>query len=194
MRSDSGFWESRKGFVVRAAVVTAIALVGLGPSRTAGQAPSPPVTVRSVDLERYAGPWFEIARIPNRFQRHCASHVTARYTLREDGDLSVLNRCLKADGSRDEAEGVARIVDRETNAKLKVSFVSVLGWRPFWGDYWILDVGADYEWALVGTGNRKYGWILSREPEISPETLAELFVRLEALGYDPIDFASTTQG
>jgi apolipoprotein D and lipocalin family protein len=94
----------------KAAVVTAIALVGLGPARAAGQAPSPPATVQS------AGPWFEIARIPNRFQKDCARNVTARYTLKDDGDITVLNRCTKPDGSGDEAEGVARIVDRESNA------------------------------------------------------------------------------
>jgi apolipoprotein D and lipocalin family protein len=74
----------------KAGVVTAIALVGLGPARAAGQAPSPPVTFASIDLERYAGPWFEIARIPNRFQKDCARNVTARYTLKEDGDSTLL--------------------------------------------------------------------------------------------------------
>ena len=177
----------------RAAVMTAIALVGLGPARVAGQAPSPPVTVESVDLERYAGPWFEIARIPNRFQKDCARNVMARYTLREDGDISVLNRCTKSDGSRYEAEGIARIVDRESNAKLKVSFVSFAGWRPFWGQYWILDVGEDYEYALVGTGDRRYGWILARAPELATETLDRLFARLAEQGYDPADFILTSR-
>jgi apolipoprotein D and lipocalin family protein len=177
----------------KAAVVTAIALVGLGPARAAGQAPSPPATVQSVDLERYAGPWFEIARIPNRFQKDCARNVTARYTLKDDGDITVLNRCTKPDGSGDEAEGVARIVDRESNAKLKVSFVSFAGWRPFWGQYWILEVGEDYEYALVGTADRKYGWILSREPELPTETLERLFSQLADQGYDPAEFILTEQ-
>lgn len=177
----------------KTAVVTAIVLVGLGPARSAGQAPGPPVTFPGVDLERYAGPWFEIARIPNRFQKNCARNVTARYTLRENGDITVLNRCTKWDGVRDEAEGVARVVDRQSNAKLKVSFVSIAGWRPFWGQYWILDVGDDYEYALVGTANRKYGWILAREPELPPETLERLFTQLADQGYDPADFILTEQ-
>ena len=91
----------------RATVVTAIALVGLGPARAAGQAPSPPVTVQSVDLKRYAGPWFKIARVLNRFERQCAGNVTARYTLAEAGDITVLNRCTRANGRREEIEGVA---------------------------------------------------------------------------------------
>ncbi len=177
----------------KAVGLATIVLVGLGPARAAGQVPSPPVTFPSVDLERYAGPWFEIARIPNRFQKSCARNVTARYTLREDGDITVLNRCTKSDGSGDEAEGVARIVDRESNAKLKVSFVSFAGWRPFWGQYWILDVGEDYEYALVGTRDRRYGWILAREPELSAETLERLFTQLADQGYDPAGFILTKQ-
>ncbi len=176
-----------------AVVVAAITLVGLEPARVAGQASSPPATVPQVDLERYAGPWFEIARIPNRFQKGCARNVTARYILNENGTLSVQNRCTKADGEIDEAEGVGRIVDRSTNAKLKVSFVSIAGWRPFWGDYWILELGNDYEYAIVGTKNRRYGWILAREPRLSPELLETLFDRLRAHGYDPTTFQLTPQ-
>lgn len=90
-----------------------------------------------VDLGRYTGLWYEIAKIPNRFQKQCVRGTTAEYTLRDDGKITVVNRCFKEDGSLDEAQGVAKIEDTQTNAKLKVSFVSFLGWRPFWGDYWV---------------------------------------------------------
>ena len=146
-------------------------------------------TVQEVDLQRYVGLWYEIARIPNRFQKNCESGTTAQYALREDGKITVINRCLKKDGSVDKAEGVAKIVDADTNAKLKVSFVSFLGWRPFWGDYWVLGLGEDYEWAIVGSPDRKYGWILSRTPTLSQVTLERIFVILAHNGYDKDLFA-----
>lgn len=92
-------------------------------------------TVINVDLARYTGRWYEVAKIPNRFQKLCARGTTAEYTLREDGQITVVNRCVRDDGSLDEAAGAAKVVDIASNAKLKVSFVSFLGWRPFWGDY-----------------------------------------------------------
>jgi apolipoprotein D and lipocalin family protein len=145
----------------------------------------PPVTpVSSVDLERYAGLWHEIAKIPNRFQKQCARGTTAEYTLRDDGRIDVVNRCLREDGRPDEAKGVARIVDEETRAKLEVSFVSFLGWRPFWGDYWVIGLDEDYRWAIVGTPDRKYGWILARSPSLEDDELEEIFAILERNGYE----------
>jgi apolipoprotein D and lipocalin family protein len=98
--------------------------------------------VKAVDLERYVGLWYEIAKIPNRFQKQCVSGTTAEYTLREDGRITVVNQCVKKDGEVDDAEGIAKVVDTTTNTKLKVSFVSFLGWRPFWGDYWVIGLDA----------------------------------------------------
>ena len=146
-------------------------------------------TVQDVDLERYVGLWHEIARIPNRFQKNCQSGTTAQYELREDGKITVINQCLKEDGSVDEAKGVAKIVDADTNAKLKVSFVSFLGWRPFWGDYWVLGLDQDYQWAIVGSPDRKYGWILSRTPQMPEDTLERIFAILTQNGYDTDLFA-----
>ncbi len=152
---------------------------------------NPPETVTYVDINRYAGLWYEIAKIPNRFQRHCVEGTTAQYNLREDGRISVLNSCIEADGSRDEADGVAKIVDKKSNAKLKVSFFSILGIRPFWGDYWIIGLDEDYQYAVIGTSNRKYGWILSRSPELSEAHLDEAFSILVKQGYNPDDFEMT---
>ena len=150
---------------------------------------APPVrTVDRVDLERYVGRWYEIARMPNRFQDHCVRGNTAEYTLDEDGELKVVNRCYDEDGEVDEAEGVARIVDKESNSKLEVSFVSFLGWRPFWGDYWIIGLAEDYSWVVVGTPDRDYGWILARRPELAPADLEAAFVIAEDNGYDRRDF------
>lgn len=150
-------------------------------------------TVPTVNLNRYAGLWYEIAKIPNRFQRKCASGTTAQYALRDDGKIDVINRCIKKDGKVIEAKGIARIVDAESNAKLKVSFVRLLGFSLFWGDYWIIGLGDDYEFAIVGTPSRKYGWILSRAPSLSQEKVEHIFKLLREQGYNPDDFEMTSQ-
>lgn len=154
---------------------------------------SQPETVASVDLERYAGRWYEYARIPNRFQEQCARNTTADYTILENGRVEVVNRCVKSDGTVDEARGIARVVDPDTNARLKVSFVRLLGFNLFWGDYWVIGLGDDYEYAVVGTPDRKYGWLLTREPEIPEALVDELFFVLETRGYRYSDFAVTPQ-
>ena len=146
-------------------------------------------TVTKVDLQRYAGTWYEIAKIPNRFQKQCVRGATAQYTLREDGKITVLNSCFEDDGNLDDAEGLARIVDAATNAKLEVSFVDFLGWRPFWGDYWVLGLDDDYQWAIVGTPDRKYGWILARTASLTEETLDLIFDILADNGYSREAFA-----
>mgnify|MGYP000872173260 FL=1 len=114
-------------------------------------------TLKSVDLTKYVGLWYEIAKIPNRFQKQCVKGTTAQYKLLKDGNIEVINSCLTEEGEKDVADGLARIVDKKTNSKLEVSFVSIFGIRLFWGDYWILGLGDDYEYAVVGTPSRKYG-------------------------------------
>lgn len=148
-------------------------------------------TVEKVDLIKYAGVWYEITKIPNRFQKHCVSGTTAEYKLREDGRIDVINSCMDKKDKVDKAEGVARIVDKNTNAKLEVSFFSILGWRPFWGDYWIIGLDEHYQWVVVGTPNRKYGWVLSRTPQLDNETMDGIFEILKDQGYDPKDFEIT---
>jgi apolipoprotein D and lipocalin family protein len=144
----------------------------------------PPVkTVDEVDLDRYVGRWYEIAKIPNRFQKKCVRGTTAEYALREDGRIDVFNSCVKKDGNQDEAKGVAKIEDTATNAKLKVSFVSLIGWRPFWGDYWVIGLDDDYQWAVIGTPDRKYGWVLARAPSLDDDTMNEVFAIIEKNGY-----------
>jgi apolipoprotein D and lipocalin family protein len=136
-------------------------------------------TVSSVDLRRYTGVWYEIARLPNRFQKNCTSDVTATYTLRDDGKIRVLNQCLDESGKRKSAEGTARVVEGTSNAKLKVTFF----W-PFYGDYWILDLGSNYEYAVVGEPRRKYFWILSRTPQFNDQLYKQILERGARQGYD----------
>ena len=153
----------------------------------------PMTTVSTVDLERYAGLWYEIAKIPNRFQKQCVRGTTAEYTLREDGRIAVTNRCVEEDGDPSEAKGVAKIVDAASRAKLKVSFVSFLGWRPFWGDYWVIGLDADYRWAIVGTPDRKYGWVLSRTPSLDADAMDAIFAIIERNGYRRTAFEMSPQ-
>jgi apolipoprotein D and lipocalin family protein len=150
-------------------------------------------TVDRVDLDRYIGLWYEIAKIPNPFQKMCTGNTTARYTLRKDGRIDVQNRCMKKDGTFTEANGIAKVVDKRSNAKLKVSFVRLLGLSLFWGDYWIIGLDEDYRYAIVGEPARKYGWILSRTPEFSPEQWEAANQILRDRGYDPKTFIKTRQ-
>lgn len=151
------------------------------------------VTVKQVDLKKYVGKWFEIAKISNSFQDQCAYGTTAEYKIDEDGDIIVINSCYEKDGNPDVAEGLAKVVDRKTNAKLEVSFVSFLGIRPFWGDYWIIGLDENYEWAVIGTPGRKYGWILSRTPSLPDETMQQIFGILKSQNYNPEDFEMSKQ-
>ena len=138
--------------------------------------------VAKVDLSRYTGTWYEIASYPQRFQEGCTA-TTATYTLRDDGKIGVTNRGRKGslEGEENSAEGRARVVDATTNAKLEVTFF----W-PFWGDYWIIDLGDNYEYAVVGHPGRDYLWILSRTPTMEESVYQGILNRLQTKGY-PLD-------
>ena len=137
-------------------------------------------TVEHVDVARYMGTWYEIAKFPQRFEKGLVG-VTADYTLLPNGKVRVLNRGYKGDfnGKLQTAEGKARVVDTRTNAKLKVSFF----W-PFAGNYWILELGKDYEYAVLGDESRKYLWILSRTPQMDEAVYTELLRRARDKGFD----------
>lgn len=144
--------------------LTLLALGAIGTialARASTRSKAPLEVVPRVDLNRYAGRWFEIARLPNRFQRHCDANTSALYTLREDGKITVLNECETADGKIQSAKGSAHVAnDQGPNSKLKVTFF----W-PFYGDYWIIDLDPEYRWAVVSEPGRKYLWILTRSPK-----------------------------
>ncbi len=157
---------------------------------------TPLMVVPSVDLQRYMGTWYEIARLPNSFQRQCAGDVTATYSLREDGDITVVNRCRKENGEISEATGKAKRASEEgPNTKLKVRFApAILSFLPFvWGDYWIIDLAPDYAYAVIGEPSRKYFWILSRTPSIDENTLRGILTRARQQGYDLTDLLRTKQ-
>lgn len=145
-------------------------------------------TVEFVDLKKYSGLWYEVAKIPNRFQKQCVNKTTANYTLKDNGEIEVINSCVTEEGKIDKTDGVARIVDKKSNAKLEVSFFSIFGWRPIWGDYWIIGLDENYQWAIVGTPSRKYGWILSRTPKLNNDILDKINQILFNQGYDPKKF------
>jgi apolipoprotein D and lipocalin family protein len=151
--------------------------------------------VEHVDLKRYAGDWYEIARLPNRFQKDCVANVSARYTIRTDGDLDVLNQCDQADGKRERAAGRGRVADPASNAKLEVRFApDWLGWLPFvWADYWIVELADDYSYAAVGEPSREYLWILSRTPNLPDAVYETLLNRLTAQGFDTARLVKTRQ-
>jgi len=123
--------------------------------------------VPHVELGKYLCKWYEIAHLPARFQEGC-SETTATYFLSKDGNISVLNEC-KRNGKVKRAKGKAKVVDKNTGAKLKVTFF----W-PFYGDYWIINLGKAYDYAVVGTPNRKYLWILSRTPQMNDTLFSQL--------------------
>jgi apolipoprotein D and lipocalin family protein len=148
-------------------------------------------TVDNVDLQRYIGLWYEIAKIPNSFQDHCYKGTTAEYRLKETGEIEVINSCTEEDGNRDEAKGIAKVVDKKTNSKLEVSFVRILGFNLFWGDYWIIGLDENYQYAVIGSPGRKYGWILSRTPEMSQADLDEAYDILKEKGYDTNKFVKS---
>lgn len=138
-------------------------------------------TVPQVDLTRYVGTWYEIASFPQPFQRGCTG-TTATYTLQPDGRIEVLNRCRKnsLDGKREmsaagRARGCGSHHQRKTQGQL---------FRPFWGDYWIIDLGPDYEYAVVGHPSRDYLWILSRTPRMDGTLYDAILARLREQGYE----------
>ena len=165
--------------------VFAVALLGLAlaacdPPPVNRDGSKPLTTVAKVDLDRYLGRWYEIARFENSFEKGCYG-VTATYSRKADGSIKVLNRCLQGSltGPEEIAEGSATVADKATNAKLNVSFF----W-PFSGDYWVIGLADDYSWALVGEPSGRYLWILARTSQITPELRAELIAKLQAKGYN----------
>lgn len=158
---------------------------------------APLAVVPSVDLARYSGRWYEIARLPNRFEEKCASDVTAEYTPLGADRIKVVNRCRKKDGSMSSAEGEAKLADKKgSNSRLKVRFApGFLSFLPVvWGDYQVIELAPDYSHALVGEPGRKYLWILSRTPRMDEETYMRLTERAASEGFDVTKLVRTNHG
>jgi len=169
-------------------VLVGLALVVFGCAGAAVGEP-PLAVVETVDVNRYLGKWYEIASYPAWFQKGCTA-TTAEYSLLPDGKIQVVNRCRKdsLEGPLKESKGKAEVVDSATNAKLKVWFF----W-PFKGNYWIIDLAPDYQWAVVGEPSRKYLWILSRTPTLDAAVYQSILKRLPQKGYAPEKLKRTEQ-
>jgi len=150
----------------------------------------PLAVVEEVDLSRYVGKWYEIARYPNFFQQQCFGGTTAEYTLREDGSIRVINVCREGtlDGRESRIEGFATIADPSTPAKLTVTF-----FPPFGAPYWIIELDPEYQWAVVGEPSRSTLWILSRTASLPDGVYQDILSRLPEKGYDPARLILTPQ-
>ena len=146
--------------------------------------------VKEFDLARYLGSWFEIARLPNRFEKKCDRDVMAHYAATgTSGRITVRNECRRVDGRLTVANGYGKVDSDCGEGKLKVSF-----FRPFWARYWVIALDPDYGWSLVGEPKREYLWILSRTPELSAEVLAEIKAKATAQGFDVGKLLMTPHG
>jgi len=135
--------------------------------------------VDNFELEPYLGTWYEIARLDHSFERGL-SNVSAQYSLREDGGVSVLNRGYRTEkGAWDEAAGKAYFIGDPSVGRLKVSFFG-----PFYGGYNVFELGENYEYSMIAGPDRSYLWILAREPQLPQAMLDELLAKAEAAGYD----------
>lgn len=154
-----------KRFMLLSLAVLVPAAFAVAGSRNREESKEKPEAVPSIDLARYQGKWYEIARFSNRFEKSCASDVTATYTLAADGKINVLNECRKASGERKQAAGKARKASRGgPTSKLEVRFApAFLSFLPVvWGEYWVIAIAPDYSYSVVGDSDHDYLWILSR--------------------------------
>jgi apolipoprotein D and lipocalin family protein len=178
------------------AAALAVAAWGVAAQTTATPAPLPPVsTIATLDVPRYMGTWYEIAKFPNRFQAKCIANTRARYLAQTDGSVQVLNSCVTVDGSTIDALGRAIQVGATTSPKLQVRFAPAwLSWLPqVWGDYWVIDLDADYQLVAVSDSKREYLWVLSRTPQVNVKAYDALLERLKAQHFEVQKLEHTTQ-
>lgn len=152
-----------------------------------------PATVPWVDLPRYMGRWYEIARLPYFTQRRCAKDVYADYVLGEDGMVYVTNRCTRKDGVVGQAKALARVVDPASNSRFEISFRTLYGVHVLWDDYWVIGLGDDYEYTLIGQPTRRRGWVLSRDPRPSEDRVRGWLAEFADKGFTSTDFIRTLQ-
>lgn len=165
---------------------TSVLVLALACTMGATAQETPVQTIASLDVNRYVGTWYEIAKYPNRFQKQCASHTRAQYLAQTDGSLQVVNRCVTREGETLEAIGQAHQVGGPSSPKLQVRFAPAwLSWLPWvWGDYWVIDLDKDYQLAAVSDAKRDYLWVLSRHKQVDAKTYQALLTRLAAQGFD----------
>lgn len=180
---------------MKALLVSLLMLVGCTSMSQVRQTLGEVKTVDFVDLNKYLGQWYEVASIPQFFQKACVANTTAVYSIdKEDGLIVVMNSCGTEDGSRKIAEGRAKVEDTKTNSKLKVTFVKLFDWIfSFGGNYWVLDVDSGYNVALVGDPTRDYAWILSRTPSMTAAQWIDAEKTYKAQGYDTCKILTSVQ-
>jgi apolipoprotein D and lipocalin family protein len=154
-----------------------------------------PVAVEHADVERYMGRWYEIARLPNRLERDCASDVTSTYERRSEAAIRVTYVCRNSDGGEELTRGVARIRDTASHAKLELRFAPLaLAWWPFvWDDWWILELAPEYTHMMVGDPSHQTLWIFARTSEMDDATYQSLVAHAAAQGYDTQRLVKTPQ-
>lgn len=177
----------------KCALVTMLSMGMMGFAQA--EKPMPVKAVEQLELDRYLGVWYEIARKPLSFQNKCEKNVTARYTLNENGNVNVDNRCVTQEGTVTQSIGEAFIENPPANSQLKVSFLpEILRWLPMGrGDYWVLKIDENYQTVLVGEPKRKYLWLLSRQPQLDKTTMHQYLKYAESMGYELQDLIYTKQ-
>ncbi len=185
----------KAGFTLAKIAVGGVVLIGLGAATLAYAQTKPLQTVDKVQLDRYLGVWYEIARKPMYFENKCSRDITATYTLNENGNVSVTNRCLSKDGQLQQSIGEAFVQNAPFNTKLKVSFLpEAIRWLSVArGDYWILKIDDDYQTVLVGEPRRKYMWVLSRSAQPDQAVVNEYLEYAKSVGYNLTDLIHTKQ-
>ena len=176
--------------------VLSLLLMGIGASQAnALQGDQSVKTIVALDVPRYLGTWYEIAKFPNWFQKKCVGNTKAVYTAKPDGNLRVLNSCKTAGGETSEAEGAARQIGAKDSPRLEVRFAPEwLSFLPLvWGDYWVIDLDPQYQVAAVSDPRREYLWVLSRTPQLDPRVYEELLQRLKQQQFDIQKLELTSQ-
>jgi apolipoprotein D and lipocalin family protein len=156
---------------------------------------APVKTISTLDVPRYLGTWYEIAKFPNWFQKKCIGNTKAVYSLKADGNLQVLNSCKIASGEVSIAQGAARQIGPTDSPKLEVRFAPEwLSFLPMvWGDYWVIDLDSQYQVAAVSDPRREYLWVLSRTPQLDPKVYDDLLQRLQKQQFDTAKLETTSQ-
>ncbi len=185
----------KAGFTLAKIALGGAVLVGLGAVTVAYAQTKPLQTVEKVELDKYLGVWYEVARKPMYFQNQCDRDVSATYTLNENGNVKVDNRCYSKGGQLKQSVGEAFVQNSPFNTKLKVSFLpEAVRWLPVGrGDYWVLKLDENYQTVLVGEPRRKYMWVLSRSAHPDESVVKEYLDYAKSLGYDLSDIIHTQQ-